>query len=32
MKEVWPFIIALVLVLLVVTYIPSVVMFLPNLL
>jgi tripartite ATP-independent transporter DctM subunit len=31
MKEVWPFIIALVLVLLVVTYIPSIVMFLPNL-
>lgn len=31
-KEVWPFIIALLLVLLVVTYIPSVVMFLPNLL
>jgi tripartite ATP-independent transporter DctM subunit len=30
-KEVWPFIIALVLVLLVVTYIPSIVMFLPNL-
>lgn len=32
MKEVWPFIIALVLVLLVITYIPSVAMFLPNLL
>ncbi len=32
MKEIWPFIIALVLVLLVVTYIPSIVMFLPNLL
>jgi tripartite ATP-independent transporter DctM subunit len=30
-KEVWPFIIALVLVLLVVTYIPAIVMFLPNL-
>ena len=32
MKEVWPFIIALILVLLVVTYLPQVVMFLPNLL
>ena len=31
-KEIWPFILALTLVLLVVTYIPSVVMFLPNLL
>ena len=32
MKEIWPFIIALILVLIVVTYIPAVVMFLPNLL
>ena len=32
MKEVWPFILALILVLLVVTYVPSIVMFLPNLL
>jgi tripartite ATP-independent transporter DctM subunit len=32
MREIWPFIIALILVLLVVTYIPAVVMFLPNLL
>jgi tripartite ATP-independent transporter DctM subunit len=32
MKEVWPFIIALLVVLLIVTYIPSVAMFLPNLL
>jgi tripartite ATP-independent transporter DctM subunit len=31
MKEIWPFIIALILVLLVVTYIPAVVLFLPNL-
>jgi len=31
MKEIWPFILALILVLLVVTYIPSVVLFLPNL-
>lgn len=32
MKEVWPFIIALLLVLIVITYMPSVAMFLPNLL
>ncbi len=32
MKEIWPFVIALILVLIVVTYIPAVVMFLPNLL
>lgn len=32
MKEVWPFILALVLVLFIVTYIPSIVLFLPNLL
>lgn len=32
MKEVWPFIIALIIVLIIVTYIPSIVMFLPNLL
>ncbi|MBB6479786.1 TRAP transporter large permease [Spirochaeta isovalerica] len=32
MKEIWPFIIALLIVLLIVTYIPSIVMFLPNLL
>ncbi len=32
MKEIWPFVIALILVLLVVTYIPSIVLFLPNLL
>ena len=31
-KEVWPFILALTMVLLIVTYLPSVVMFLPNLL
>jgi TRAP-type C4-dicarboxylate transport system permease large subunit len=31
-REVYPFIIALILVLLVVTYVPSLVMFLPNLL
>ena len=31
MKEVWPFILALLFALLVVTYLPSVVMFLPNL-
>jgi len=31
MKEIWPFILALILVLLVVTYIPSIVLFLPNL-
>ena len=31
MKEVWPFIIALIIVLLIVTYIPSIVLFLPNL-
>ena len=31
-KEVWPFIVALIAVLLVVTYMPAVVMFLPNLL
>jgi len=31
MREIWPFIIALVLVLLVVTYVPSIVLFLPNL-
>jgi tripartite ATP-independent transporter DctM subunit len=31
MKEIWPFIIAQILVLLVVTYIPAVVLFLPNL-
>lgn len=32
MKEIWPFILTLLLVLVVVTYMPSVVMFLPNLL
>lgn len=32
MREIWPFIIALLLVLIIVTYIPSVVLFLPNLL
>ena len=32
MKEIWPFIIALLVVLLVITYIPAVAMFLPNLL
>lgn len=32
MKEIWPFVFALLLVLLIVTYIPSIVMFLPNLL
>lgn len=32
MKEIWPFVIALILVLIVVTYIPAIVMFLPNLL
>jgi len=31
-REIWPFVIALVGVLLVVTYFPSVVLFLPNLL
>ena len=31
MKEVWPFIIALIIVLLIVTYIPSIVLFIPNL-
>ena len=31
-KEIWPFILALLIVLVIVTYIPSVVMFLPNLL
>jgi len=31
-REVWPFIIALLVVLLIVTYIPSIVLFLPNLL
>ena len=31
-KEIWPFILALLLVLMVVTYMPSVVMFLPNIL
>ncbi len=31
MREIWPFIIALLLALLVVTYVPSIVMFLPNL-
>lgn len=31
-KEIWPFIVALLLVLVIVTYIPSVVMFLPNIL
>ena len=31
MKEIWPFIIALILVLLIVTYIPSIVLFIPNL-
>lgn len=30
-KEVWPFILALLIVLIVVTYIPSIIMFLPNL-
>ena len=30
-KEIWPFIIALIIVLLIVTYIPSIVMFMPNL-
>ena len=30
-KEIWPFIIALIIVLLIVTYIPSIVMFIPNL-
>lgn len=32
MKEIWPFIIALLVVLLVITYVPAVAMFLPNLL
>jgi len=32
MKEIWPFIIALLVVLIIVTYIPSIVLFLPNLL
>jgi len=32
MKEIWPFIIALLIVLMIVTYIPSIVMFLPNIL
>ncbi|OQY32136.1 MAG: C4-dicarboxylate ABC transporter [Spirochaetaceae bacterium 4572_59] len=32
MREIWPFILALILVLMVVTYIPSIVLFLPNLL
>lgn len=32
MKEIWPFILALLAVLLVVTYLPSIVLFLPNLL
>lgn len=32
MREIWPFIIALLLVLIIVTYIPSIVLFLPNLL
>ena len=31
MKEIWPFIIALIAVLMIVTYIPSIVLFLPNL-
>ncbi|MDA3810855.1 MAG: TRAP transporter large permease subunit [Spirochaetaceae bacterium] len=31
MREIWPFILALLTVLIVVTYIPAVVMFLPNL-
>lgn len=31
-REIWPFIIALLIILLVVTYIPSIVLFLPNLL
>jgi len=31
-KEIWPFIVALLVVLMVVTYLPSFVMFLPNLL
>lgn len=31
MKEIWPFIIALLLVLIVITYVPAIVMFLPNL-
>lgn len=32
MKEIWPFIVTLLIVLIIVTYMPSVVMFLPNLL
>jgi TRAP-type C4-dicarboxylate transport system permease large subunit len=30
-KEVWPFILALIAVLIVVTYFPAIIMFLPNL-